>query len=490
MARGVDSATLAWEMSNAMSSSAVQTIEAVAAPCGSCGLFHRANTACPVTSALSARGTGRDLAPGTVLGGRFEVLEVVHRSGMSTIYRARFRTDRIVTVAIKQASVAGLAPEEQEEARRWMAREAGLLSSLHHPLLPDLIAAFSEGDEHYVVMPFIEGMTLKEFFAREGTPPYAEMVGWTRALTDLLIYLHGQDPPIIHRDLKPDNVLIRPDNSLVVLDLGVARPLARGVPGTAIGTPGYAAPEQYQGLADERSDLYALGAIVHYMLTGYDAEREAPFRHPSVRQINPKLSPRIEAVVSKLLCLAPDERPQSATVLRDYLDVYAQYQLHFTTIANYAWYKRRFLRLLLPMIIGSLAVAAIAGTNLIGAPWGLEAALGSWRGLETGMGSWPLSLVAGSCLGAALRALWIPSLAANSLRGAQVRQILSYPALFAVIALTIIYAFALSRAVQWMLVPALILLPYAVITAGCRIAEWRARQGQQRLEAAMNARIS
>ncbi|MGH2343945.1 MAG: hypothetical protein ACRDG4_01885 [Chloroflexota bacterium] len=145
-----------------MNGIAAQTLGDMSAACAVCGLYHRADAACPVVATLSTRSAGHDLAPGTVLGGRFEVIEVVHRSGMSTIYRARNATDRVEMVAIKQVSVHGLSPENQEETRRWLAREAGLLSSLEEPLLPDLIAAFSEGDEHYVVMPFLEGRTLKE----------------------------------------------------------------------------------------------------------------------------------------------------------------------------------------------------------------------------------------------------------------------------------------------------------------------------------------
>ena len=385
-------------------------------------------------------------------------------------------------VAIKQASVRGLAPDEQQQARRWLAREAGLLSSLDHPLLPNLVAAFSEGDEHYVVMPFLEGTTLKELVGQTGPLQYAEVIRWTRDLTELLIYLHSQDPPIIHRDLKPDNVLIMPNHQLVVLDLSAARPPARGLPGTSIGTPGYAAPEQYQGLADERSDLYALGATLHYMLTGYDAEQEPPFQHPPVRQINPKLGPGIEALVAKLQQLAPDARPQSATVLADYLDAFERYQQCMAPIAYYRWNRRRLMSRGLPITLASLGVAAIVSMNPLGFPIWLQSML-NWVSP---------TFLASYCLSSAVYALRLPSFAASALRNdaGQARRAQLYPILLVAFGLAMCYTFALSRAVQWILLPALLILPHLVVAAGWGIAGARARRAGRSLETVMNMRLS
>jgi len=217
-----------------------------------------------------------------------------------------------MTVALKELNASGLPAAERAEALTWLAREAGLLSTLHDPRLPSLLAAAGEGDRHYVAMPFLRGETLEERIVREGPQNELLVLGWARELAALLRYLHGQDPPVIHRDLKPANVLLRPDGSLALLDLGVARSLARGTPGTAVGTPGYAPPEQYQGLADERSDLYALGATLHRALTGYNPDLEAPFRHPPIRGLRPEVSTGTATLVDRLLTLVPAGRPGDA----------------------------------------------------------------------------------------------------------------------------------------------------------------------------------
>jgi len=130
--------------------------------CPACALQHPAGVPCPVATQLLMRAEGQILPAGTLLADRFEIAEVTHRSGMSTIYRACDTRDNDRPVAVKQVSVDGLAGCDRQEAGAWLAREAGLLSSLQSPHLPELLAAFSEGDSNYVVMPFLEGETVKE----------------------------------------------------------------------------------------------------------------------------------------------------------------------------------------------------------------------------------------------------------------------------------------------------------------------------------------
>ena len=246
--------------------------------------MHPAGTPCPVQVTLPSLAAQDVLPPGTLLGGRFRIESVAHRSTMSTVYRASDLKGSNHAVAIKELCESSLPPDERPELVRWLVREAGLISALDDPRLPWLIASFSEGDRHYVAMRYVNGQTLEEMVARGGPRDEDVVVRWGRMLAELLQFLHSRYPPVIFRDLKPANVLYH-GGEITLLDFGIARHVLREGTGTAIGTPGYAAPEQYQGIADERSDLYALGATMHRLLTGYNPDEQAPFRHPPVAEL-------------------------------------------------------------------------------------------------------------------------------------------------------------------------------------------------------------
>lgn len=292
--------------------------------CVRCGLVHPPGQPCLVLADLPVPSQLAPLPAGTVLGGRFRLQTVAYRSRATTVYRGVDLRQHGRAVAVKELHPAALPQEERAEAAAWLAREAALLSTLSDPRLPQLLAAFDEAGRHYAVMPFLEGHTLEDRIARRGPQPEPLVLRWGQELASLLAYLHEQDPPVIHRDLKPANVLLRKDGTLVLLDLGAARRLDRAVPGTAVGTPGYAPPEQYQGRADERSDLFGLGATLHRALTGYDPEHAEPFRHPPARDLNPAIGPETALLLASLLEVVPSARPARARAALVYLRVAAR----------------------------------------------------------------------------------------------------------------------------------------------------------------------
>src|SRR6266568_1348078 len=156
----------------------------------------------------------------------------------------------------------------------------------------------------------------------------AEREAFTYAsqVLDILDYLEQQSPPIVHRDIKPANIIIgAKDKRARLVDFGIARS-AVAAPGskrkqtTALGTPGYAPPEQYQGNADARSDLYALAATLHHILTNRDPRNHPPFTYPPARTLNPQLSPEIERVLTKALNNDINQRYQSAAAMKRDVD--------------------------------------------------------------------------------------------------------------------------------------------------------------------------
>jgi serine/threonine-protein kinase len=172
---------------------------------------------------------------------------------------------------------------------------------------------FHEGGHSYIAQEYIEGETLEDLVRRGGPVAEARAVHWGVELCEVLSMLHAHAAgPLIYRDLKPANVILRArDGRPVLVDFGTARPLAPGAVGTVIGTPGYAAPEQYQGLADPRTDVYALGATLHRLVTGYDPERAAPFRFPAACALNPGVSRALAAVLARTV--QPDPAARYAT---------------------------------------------------------------------------------------------------------------------------------------------------------------------------------
>jgi hypothetical protein len=258
------------------------------------------------------------LPPGTILAGRYAIQRRIHRGGMSVVYMAEDRAHGGRRVALKELRFSPTATAaDRREAEGWFARESFLLSSLHHPLIPAFFNIFREDGHAYLVEEYVEGENLDDLVRRHGPQDEARVVAWGLALSGLLRYLHARpDGPLIYRDLKPANIVLRAyDGRLTVVDFGIARSIRPGEVGTIIGTPGYAAPEQYQGLATPESDTYALGATLHRLLTGYDPERGAPFTFPPIQELRPLVSPEMAALVGRAVQLDPAERFPTARAM-------------------------------------------------------------------------------------------------------------------------------------------------------------------------------
>ncbi|MGH2501261.1 MAG: protein kinase domain-containing protein, partial [Ktedonobacterales bacterium] len=245
-------------------------------------------------------GTGR-LPPRTLLNKRYLVIKAVGQGGMAAVYQASdTRANR--TVAIKEMSQDGLSPDELRETVEGFNAEARMLQSLSHDNLPRVYESFSENARHYLVMEFIEGQTLEQrMIAARGALPEAEVLGWAAQLCAALDYLHTHNPPVIFRDLKPANIMVTPKGKVKLIDFGIARTFnrIRTHDTQALGTPGYAPPEQYgSAQTDPRADIYALGATLYQLLTAYDVSK-TPFALPPMQTRNPSISPNVRRAIER-----------------------------------------------------------------------------------------------------------------------------------------------------------------------------------------------
>ena len=261
---------------------------------------------------------------GTQLQGRYEIEERIGQGGMGAVYRAvdhKFSTSN--RVAIKETFY------ETPELAEAFEREARLLNSLHHPILPHVSDYFTEGGGNFLVMEYIEGEDLSEILKRDGAFPVSDVMRWTHEILDGLDYLHSQQPPVIHRDIKPNNLKLTSRGFIVLLDFGLAKEnedVTLGERSIFGYSRRYSPLEQIEGVgSDARSDIFSLGATVYNLLTGRPpvdalARASAIVAHqpdPLVlaSEINSEIPESIAAVLNSALALNADQRFASAKAM-------------------------------------------------------------------------------------------------------------------------------------------------------------------------------
>ncbi len=259
-----------------------------------------------------------------VLQERFELIRKLGQGGMGAVYLAADRRLSTRQWAIKEMhNPAITSPLEHQQAVEAFKHEAELLAGLSHPNLPQVADYFSENGKYYLVMEFVPGESLLTYIQREGLPrPIGEVLDWARQLSDVLSYLHSQQPPVIFRDLKPSNVMLTPQHRIKLVDFGIARVFKPGKARDtqAFGTMGYSAPEQYgKGQTDARSDVYSLGVLLHQLLTGYDP-LSTPFRLPPTGELNPNIPSDLSQAVSRATQTDPNARFPNMAAFRAAFD--------------------------------------------------------------------------------------------------------------------------------------------------------------------------
>src|SRR5215212_5139015 len=224
-----------------------------------------------------------------------------------------------ITRIVKQGGQGALYETIGDDNKYYAVKE--MLDNFTDPKeRADALDRFDEEGRQYLAMDFVRGEDMEDIIHHRGALPEKEVLAWADQLCDVLNYLHNHRPqPIIFRDIKPSNVMIEPNGDVKLVDFGIAKVFQHAQRGTQIGTPGYAPPEQYQGLATPASDIYALAATLHHMLTGRDPRDEPPFSFPPVYGLKPTISKRTSEALQKALQMNPDDRFQSIADFRNAL---------------------------------------------------------------------------------------------------------------------------------------------------------------------------
>ena len=282
-----------------------------------------------VAAAAVATGTAEP-GPGMLLDGRFEITDLVARSNMASIFKAKDRrTGQSVAIKIPlmalESDVAGFERFQREE-------EIGAL--LNHPEILKVIKVEEPKSRPYLVMEYLEGKTLAQVLSKRKRLSEGEAVAYAVRICDALEYLHVNR--IAHRDLKPQNIMVCTDGSIRLFDFGIARvEKARRLTFVgltpAMGTPDYISPEQVKGKrGDHRSDIYSLGAMLYEMTTGATPfEGESPYVVMNARvtgdpvaprKVQMEMNPALEEIILHALERDPRQRYATAADMKKELD--------------------------------------------------------------------------------------------------------------------------------------------------------------------------
>ena len=258
---------------------------------------------------------------GSVVDGKYKILNIVGKGGMSFVYLAMNEK------ANKQWAIKEIRGQDYRNFEI-DKQEIDMMKRLKHSGLPSIVDVIEQKESLLIVMDYIEGRSLEDLVLEYGPLSETQVLNYAEQICDVLHYLHSQNPPIIYRDMKPSNVMLRPDGKICLIDFGAAReykPENRSDT-VLLGTKGYAAPEQYRmdGQSDARTDIYSFGVTLFRLLTG-----ETPEGLCRIQNLKPDLSAGLAHIVMKCLCVAKEERYQSALELLDDLSHYWEYDKEY-----------------------------------------------------------------------------------------------------------------------------------------------------------------
>lgn len=301
------------------------------------------------------------LETGTVIDGKYKILNKIGQGGMSVVYLAMNEK------ANKQWAIKEVRKDVTQNfdiIKQGLITEINMLKKLSHPNLPSIVDVIDTEDTFLIVMDYIEGVTLSVYLEEHGACSQEEVEDWALQLCDVLSYLHTRDVPIIYRDMKPGNIMLKPNGDVVLIDFGIAREYKThsNEDTVCLGTQGYAAPEQFGGLGqtDARTDIYCLGATLYHLLTGHNPS-EPPYEMYPIRHWNENLSSGFEYIIQKCTQRNPKDRYQNCEELRYALEHHMELDIEYQKKE-----KRRIVIFYILAFFSLISLSGAIGFNIAG----------------------------------------------------------------------------------------------------------------------------
>jgi len=266
--------------------------------------------------ALSAAPGRERLTPiqlDTVLNERYRCVKRLGGGGQATAYLATDLQEPSQSVVLKETILPVYADlHTRRKSLEKFHEEAFALESVKNAGIVRYLNSFVEDHRAYLVLEHIEGTTLRTKIQANGILSENAAVKYALSMCEILSVLHDKNPPLIHRDFTPDNLMLRANGALVLIDFAVAISSTEGGD-EAAGKIAYMAPEQFKGSSTVLTDIYSAGCSIHYILTGQDPE---PLTESHPKQIVPSLSDAIDRIIAKATCAEATNRYQSISELQ------------------------------------------------------------------------------------------------------------------------------------------------------------------------------
>ena len=252
------------------------------------------------------------MEPGTILRhGSLKVVRQLALGGLSAVYLCQLDGSKLVV--LKEAVIPEDSAENiRDKAREMFEREATLLLKINHPNIVHVHDYFIDDGRNYLMLEYVAGQDLRQYVKQNGPQRETVVLEWAIQIANILKYLHEQDPSIIHRDLTPDNLVMRDDGTIVLIDFGAANEFIGNATGTFVGKQSFIAPEQFRGRAVIQSDIYAFGCTLNFLLTGEEPEALSV---SSPKLLNASVSEELNEVIVSCTQLEARDRFQTAAQL-------------------------------------------------------------------------------------------------------------------------------------------------------------------------------